>query len=143
MKDCFEMLRARLPPNQNNKSSKWETLQRGAWKALPIKGHTDCCIAIDHIQSLENKLNHYRLENEKQRQQMDHMDGQIKDLTQQLQHLHSQGPYQTPPNALSPSPLGFGNHYGNGMETSAEPPRTLPPLMNGAMQGVQYSDERR
>lgn len=65
----------------------------------------------------------------------------MKEMMQQLQKVQQGGAasYETPPNQITPM---FGNHnqYGNG----AEPPRTLPPLMNGvAMQGVQYQDDRR
>lgn len=88
-------------------------------------------------------MSQYRGEADKQRQQIADQDLQIKELTAQLQRLHQQGAYQTPPSAVSHSPIGFGNHYTNGIETNADPPRTLPPLLNGAMQGVQYSDDRR
>lgn len=71
----------------------------------------------------------------------------MKEMTAQIQRLQQQQQQQGPASYDTPPPSGipslFGNHasqYSNGQE----PPRTLPPLMNGvAMQGVQYADERR
>ena len=66
-------------------------------------------------------------------------------MAQQLQRLQQigHGPYDAPPNMM-PQSNQFSGHYNNGVGNAADPPRTLPPLMNGiAMQGVQYSDERR
>lgn len=125
MKDCFEALRTRLPPGQTNKSSKWETLIR----------------AIDYINQLEmsHKSMHSELKDLRQRDL--ERQAQLEKLSQQVnrfQQQHTQGAYE------GPSPSTFGNHF---QQNHAEPPRTLPPLMNGSgpsmMQGIQYSDERR
>lgn len=101
-------------------------------------------IAIDYIDGLQRQLHKDDKMIKDQSQHIDRLDAQIKDLTQQVQRGQRPASYQTPPSASSHShsPLGFSNHYGNG-DAGAEPPRTLPPLMNGAMQGVQYNDDRR
>jgi hypothetical protein len=66
---------------------------------------------------------------------------QLEKLSQQVnrfQQQQSQGSYD------GSSGPGFSGHFS---QKPAEPPRTLPPLMNGAgpsaMQGIQYSDDRR
>jgi hypothetical protein len=65
----------------------------------------------------------------------------LEKLGQQLsrhQQQQNQGSYEGPSGPV------FGNHF---PPNPAEPPRTLPPLMNcsgpSAMQGIQYSDDRR
>lgn len=90
---------------------------------------------------LENQNGKYRGDIDRLNQQHNDMDIRMKEMMQQLQKIQQAGPgsYENPPNTISPM---FGNHnqYSNGVE----PPRTLPPLMNGvAMQGVQYGDDRR
>lgn len=146
MKDCFEQLRARLPASQNNKSSKWETLSRGKLHHSTIPNRiilTWIAIAIDYITSLENQVKQSRVDIEKHRHQLQDQDLKIQELTQQLHRLQHQGTYSSPTNAMPQSPLGYASNYTNGIDKSNEPVRTLPPLMNGAMQGVQYSDDRR
>jgi hypothetical protein len=66
---------------------------------------------------------------------------QLEKLGQQLsrfQRQQSQGSYE---GASGPV---FGSHF---PQNPTEPPRTLPPLMNGtgpsAMQGIQYAEDRR
>ncbi|ETN37235.1 uncharacterized protein HMPREF1541_08225 [Cyphellophora europaea CBS 101466] len=125
MKDCFEQLRTRLPAGQNNKSSKWETLSR----------------AIDYINSLESSVKQQRIDAEKQHRQMQEMEMKMQQMNEQLQRMQHQGSFPAPPNTIPQSP--YGSHYPNGMDGANEQPRTLPPLMNGAMQGVQFSDDRR
>ena len=154
MKDCFEMLRVRLPANQTNKSSKWETLQRGkpfqASKSICISNCADNVAAIDYITSLETKVTQSRSEISQLRNEVEKLhhrnaeqEVQMKEMNQQLQRVQQQqgqSSYDTPPSAVSHSPMFGGAQY----SSAAEPPRTLPPIMNGAaMQGVQYSDERR
>lgn len=98
--------------------------------------------AIDYITGLENAVKQQRLDADKKDRQMQDMEHKLQHMSEQIQRLQHQGSYAAPPpNALPPSQ--YGTHYANGADSSNEPPRTLPPLMNGAMQGVQYADDRR
>jgi hypothetical protein len=150
MKGCFESLRQRLPVNhQTNKSSKGETLQRGNLSQilqlfLAYIVANQKFAAIEYITSLETQNGKYQRDTDRMTQQLAEMDVRMKETTGQLQRLQQQqgsASYDTPPPNGIPSMFGNnGNQYSNGQE----PPRTLPPLMNGvAMQGVQYADERR
>jgi hypothetical protein len=90
---------------------------------------------------LENSVKQQRIDADKQHRQMQEMEMKMQQMSDQLQRLQHQGNYPAPPNAIPQSP--YGSHFTNGVESSNEPQRTLPPLMNGAMQGVQYGDDRR
>ena len=81
-----------------------------------------------------------RIDADKHHRQMQDMEMKLQQMNEQLQRLQHQGNYPAPPNALPQSP--YGQHFSNGIDGSGEPQRTLPPLMNGAMQGVQYDDRR-
>ena len=137
MKGCFEQLRLRLPANSSNKSSKWETLSRGE---LPVQNHIHSSnqltvlAAIDYITSLEDQNRRYKGDLERFTAQQRDADNRIMEMQKQLQRMQGGTSYQSPPNEVNPI---YATGYGNG-----EPPRTLPPLMNGAMQGVQYDDRR-
>lgn len=145
MKDCFEQLRTRLPQNQNNKSSKWETLSRGKhiWT-----GHwsirTDFSTAIDYISQLENQNKAQRAEFENQRLKMADLESKMMEMSRQMQNLQpSQGSFPPPPSVIPQSPLEYGSHFNGQMNGANEPARTLPPIMNNAtMQGIQYDDRR-
>jgi len=94
--------------------------------------------AIDYINSLEDQNQHFRTGVEQERNKRMELERQLKEM-RQMQH---QGTYPPPPNGMPQSPIGYAPHYNNGVNGSTEPPRTLPPLINGAMQDVQYSDNR-
>ena len=143
MKDCFELLRARLPPSQTNKSSKWETLTRGKRGSClkMVLTLSDSPTAIDYINHLESSHKSMRNELGELRQRDLDRQAQLEKLAQQVsrfQQQQSQGSYDGPSGPV------FNGHFAS---KSSEPARTLPPLMNGtgpsAMQGIQYSDDRR
>ena len=137
MKGCFEQLRLRLPANSSNKSSKWETLSRGEPQThLHSSNQLTVLAAIDYITSLEEQNRRYKGDIDRLTVQQRDADGRIMEMQKQLQRMQGAGSYQSPPNEINSVYASGG--YGNG----ADPPRTLPPLMNGAMQGVQYDDRR-
>ncbi|KAL1996259.1 hypothetical protein VTN49DRAFT_311 [Thermomyces lanuginosus] len=115
MKDCFEMLRMRLPQSQNSKSSKWETLTR----------------AIEYIGSLEKQLNAARREQAEQQREIEELRAKLNQQQQQQQQANgrSQPMYDAQPNGTSQSNVFPAYSSGNNM--ASEPSRTLPPLMNG------------
>jgi hypothetical protein len=109
----------------------------------PLFVLTDKLAAIEYITSLETQNTKYQRDHDRLTQQNTELEMRMKEMAAQLQRLQQggSGSYEAPPPNGIPSMFGnHGNQYGNGQE----PPRTLPPLINGAaMQGVQYADERR
>lgn len=112
--------------------------------------------AIDYISQLEKTMNQVRRDNSVLRTEVEELRSQLS----QQQHTNSQSrqpplfnhhsmggglPPESNGQSQGPPPNVFSN-YSSGPNASQDQPRTLPPLMNGsgaAMQGVQYTDERR
>ncbi|PGH16133.1 hypothetical protein AJ79_01900 [Helicocarpus griseus UAMH5409] len=144
MKDCFEMLRSRLPSSQSSKSSKWETLTR----------------AIEYITQLEKTIQQRNHENTSLKAENDNLRQQLNEQLHRQANGHpgyDRPPQPTPslqsngtPTQSQPQGSMFNGPYPSppaGQPShQLDPARTLPPLMNGSlapMQGVQYTEERR
>ncbi|KAI5302192.1 hypothetical protein KEM56_000933 [Ascosphaera pollenicola] len=160
MKDCFEMLRARLPSSipgngngssngssggsGSNKASKWETLQR----SIEYIDHLEKSLAASREREKEREV----LLAQQHRQDMDNARGQMENVVRGLQseieelrarvsnaealsasaaHAH-QGTPLTPPSAVGMS----GHNHGHGAMPNGgfgriDAGRTLPPLIGG------------
>ena len=97
--------------------------------------------AIDYITQLETTHKSMRNELVDLRARDGERQAQLEKLSQQValfQQERSRPPYEA-----GPAPA-FNGHF---PQPPSDPPRKLPPLVNGtgpsAMQGVQYSEERR
>ena len=99
--------------------------------------------AIDYINHLENNQASMRNELVDLRARDAERQSQLEKLSQQVSIVQQDRRGQYDANAGP----GFSTHF---QQPSSDSPRKLPPLVNGnanagasAMQGVQYSDERR
>lgn len=136
MKDCFEILRQRLPANQNNKSSKWEILSRGKQPTQNSAqmNRVDVGIAIEYIDGLEKQAKTSRSDAEKAIHRVHELENKLQQMQDQMQRSSHQSSY--------PPSNSYNSSYQNGIDNSHDQGRTvtLPPITNGAMQGVQYSN---
>ncbi|WEW58618.1 hypothetical protein PRK78_004086 [Emydomyces testavorans] len=137
MKDCFEALRTRLPSTQNNKSSKWETLNRGTSRVtykqalihgIPklLSGHLPPVskdkiayshVAMDYISQLEKNLAQSQQERDQLRSELEELRRYAAQQQQQptLSRQTSAFDLPHPPPTLQP----------NGMASASQPSGSL------------------
>ncbi len=73
---------------------------------------------------------------------MAELEAKMHEMSQQMRNIQPQASFPPPPNVIPQSPLAYGSSFNGRMDGSNEPPRTLPPIMNNSMQGIQYDDRR-
>ncbi|KAL8668674.1 MAG: hypothetical protein Q9168_006705 [Polycauliona sp. 1 TL-2023] len=127
MKHLFDSLRNQIPASHGSKSSKWEILSKASEYIKSLE--TNCAVnqaAQAQLGQLVNDLDTTRRENESLRAE-NHRLFQEMNAYRSMPAAPSQQHYAGPPSSIS-----------------ADPSRSLPPLINGvhasSMQGVQYTD---